>query len=57
MSGIVARTAMHGFVNVATKYILLMAELGVEKAMAENPAIESAVNLFCGELRHLPRWN
>lgn len=57
MSGIVARTAMHGVVNVAMQYVLQMAELGVEKAMTENPAIEAAVNLFCGEIRHLPRWN
>ena len=57
MPGIVARTAMHGFVNVATPYILQIADLGVEKAMIENPAIEVAVNIHEGELRHLPRWN
>ena len=57
MPGIVARTAMHGFVNVAAPYILQIAELGVEKAMTENPAIEKAVNTYHGEMRHLPRWN
>jgi alanine dehydrogenase len=57
MPGIVARTAMHGFVNVATPYILQIAEMGMEKAMAENPAIEMAVNTHQGEMRHLPRWN
>ncbi len=57
MPGIVARTAMHGFVNVATPYILKIADLGIEKAMADNPAIEVAVNIHQGELRHLPRWN
>jgi alanine dehydrogenase len=57
MPGIVARTAMHGFVNVASPYILQIAELGMEKAMAENPAIEKAVNTYHGEMRHLPRWN
>jgi hypothetical protein len=29
----------------------------MEKAMAENPAIELAVNTHQGEMRHLPRWN
>jgi alanine dehydrogenase len=57
MPGIVARTATHGFVNVATPYILQIANLGVEKAMAENPAIEVAINTYQGEIRHLSRWS
>ncbi len=57
MPGIVARTATHGFVNVATPYILQIADLGVEKAMAENPAIEAAINTYHGEIHHLSRWN
>ena len=57
MPGIVARTATHGFVNVATPYILQIANLGVEKAMVENPAIEVAINTYNGEIRHLTRWN
>jgi alanine dehydrogenase len=56
MPGIVARTATHGFVNVATPYILQIADLGVEKAMAESPAIEAAINTFQGETHHLSRW-
>jgi alanine dehydrogenase len=56
MPGIVARTATHGFVNVATPYILQIANLGAERAMKENPAIEAAVNTFQGELHHLSRW-
>ena len=56
MPGIVARTATHGYVNVATPYILQIANLGVEKAIAENPAIEVAVNTYQGEIRHLSRW-
>jgi alanine dehydrogenase len=56
MPGIVARTATHGFVNVATSYILQIADLGVEKAMAESPAIEAAINTFQGETHHLSRW-
>jgi alanine dehydrogenase len=57
MPGIVARTATHGFVNVATPYILQIADLGIEKAMTDNPAIEAAINTFQGEIRHLSRWN
>ena len=56
MPGIVARTATHGYVNVAVPYILQIANMGVERAMAENPAIEMAVNTCQGEVRHLSRW-
>lgn len=57
MPGIVARTATHGFVNVATPYALQVANLGIEAAMARNPAIEAAIQTHKGELRHLARWN
>jgi alanine dehydrogenase len=56
MPGIVARTATHGYVNVATPYILKIANLGIERAIAEDPAIEVAVNTYQGELRHLHSW-
>ncbi len=56
MPGIVARTATHSFVNVAMPYITKIADLGVEKAIEENPAIEAAVNTYKGEMRHLYRW-
>ncbi len=56
MPGIVARTATHAYVNVATPYIETIANLGAEKAIAENPAIEAAVNMHQGELRHLYSW-
>jgi alanine dehydrogenase len=55
MPGVVARTATHGFVNVAMPYLLQLANLGVEKAIAENAAIEAAVNMHQGEIRHLSR--
>ncbi len=48
MPGIVARTATHAYVNVATPYIEKIANLGAEKAIAENPAIEAAVNMHAG---------
>ncbi len=57
MPGIVARTATHGYVNVATPYMEKIANLGVEKAIATDPAIEAGLNTYQGELRHLFRWN
>jgi alanine dehydrogenase len=55
MPGVVARTATHGFVNAASAYILQIAQLGIEKAMAKNPAIDAAVNTIRGEIHHLAR--
>jgi alanine dehydrogenase len=56
MPGIVARTATHGYVNVATAYIEKIANLGVEKAIQDYPAIEAALNTYHGDLRHLFLW-
>ena len=53
MPGVVARTATHAFVNAAMPYILEIADLGVEAAMAQNPALEKGVNTYNGELVHL----
>ncbi len=55
MPGVVARTATHGFVNAAIGYILEIADLGVGQAISKTPAIESALNTYQGELRHLSR--
>jgi len=53
MPGVVARTATHAFVNAAMPYILQIADVGVEEAMRQNPAIEKAVNTHAGKLVHL----
>lgn len=53
MPGVVARTATHAFVNAAMPYIREIANLGVEQAMAKDPAIEKAINTHKGELVHL----
>ncbi|HXF85383.1 MAG TPA: alanine dehydrogenase [Anaerolineales bacterium] len=53
MPGVVARTATHAFVNAAIPYILEIANLGVEEAIAKNSAIEKAVNTHQGNLVHL----
>ncbi len=52
----VARTATHAFVNSAMPFIRDVANLGVEKALELDPAIEVAVNTHQGELRHIHRW-
>jgi alanine dehydrogenase len=51
--GVVARTATHAFENAAMPYILEIADEGIEAAMKNNAAIESAVNTHAGHLRHL----
>jgi len=51
--GAVARTATHAFVNAAMPYILEIANSGAEGAIAQNPAIEKAINTHQGELVHL----
>ncbi|HLO33196.1 MAG TPA: alanine dehydrogenase [Anaerolineales bacterium] len=53
MPGVVARTATHAFVNAALPYILQIANLGAHGAIAQNSAIEKAVNTHNGELVHL----
>ncbi len=53
--GVVARTATHAFVNAAMPFIMEMAEKGVETAIDENPAIETAVNTRGGKLSHMGR--
>lgn len=53
--GVVGRTATYAFINAAMGYILQMADEGVEKAIAESPAIAAAINTHSGELRNLVR--
>jgi alanine dehydrogenase len=55
--GVVARTAVHSFVNVAMPYILEIANLGVEKAIKQYPAIEAAINTYGGKIQHLSRFS
>jgi alanine dehydrogenase len=53
MPGVVARTATYAFVNEALPYILQIANLGPDGAIAQDPAIEKAVNTRNGKLVHL----
>lgn len=52
---VVARTCVHSYVNAVIPYVVEMAEKGVETAIAENPAIEAAVNTRDGKPLHLGR--
>jgi alanine dehydrogenase len=53
--GVVARTCTHSFVNAAMPFIMEIAQKGLDAAIAENSAIESAVNTRDGKLSHLGR--
>jgi alanine dehydrogenase len=53
MPGAVARTATYAFVNAAMPYIEKIANLGVDSAIAADPAIARAINTHNGELVHL----
>jgi alanine dehydrogenase len=55
ITGAVARTATHAFVNTAMGYILEIADKGVEGAIASNPDIAFGINTHAGELQHLSR--
>ncbi len=52
--GTVARTATHAFVNAAMSYVTQIAALGAD-ALLTDPSIETAVNTYQGETRHLSR--
>ncbi len=48
MPGAVGRTSTYALCNVTLPWVLKIAKLGLEKAMAELPAIASAVNIHRG---------
>lgn len=52
---VVARTCVHSYVNAAMPFVIEMAEKGVAAAIADNPAIEIAVNTRDGKLQHMGR--
>lgn len=53
MPSIVARTSTYAFLNAAFPFIQELANKGIEKAIAENRAIEHGIATHQGELRHL----
>ena len=52
---VVARTSTYAFLNAAFPYIMELANKGIDRAIAENSALERAVNTHRGELWHLSR--
>ena len=53
--GVAGRTATHAFVNAAMPFIIEVAQKGAREAIAQSPAIESAVNTLGGQMYHLSR--
>ncbi len=53
--GVVGRSATHAFMNVAIPYIEELANKGTEKAIADNPAIQAAINTHNGQIYNLSR--
>jgi alanine dehydrogenase len=52
---VVARTSTYAFLNAAFPYILEAATKGIDRAIAEDPAIERGTAIYRGELRHIVR--
>lgn len=53
MPSVVARTATHAFMNAAMPYIIKIADLGISKAIVEDPSLEKAINTHEGSQVHL----
>jgi alanine dehydrogenase len=53
MPSAVARTATYAFLNAALPFITELVTKGIDRAIAENPAIESGVSTYQGKVRHL----
>jgi alanine dehydrogenase len=50
---VVARTSTYAYTNAALPFILEIANMGVETAIAENSAIESGTSIYKGQLQHI----
>lgn len=53
---VIARTASHAYVNAAFPYINELANKGVERAIQDNAALETAINTHNGRLVHFSRF-
>jgi alanine dehydrogenase len=53
MPSVVARTSTYAFLNAALPFITELVTKGINRAIAENPAIESGVSTYQGKVRHL----
>lgn len=52
MPGAVPRTSTLALTNATLPYVRLLADLGVEAALRQNPALARGLNIFKGELCH-----
>jgi alanine dehydrogenase len=50
MPGAYPRTSTIALTNATLPYVKIIAELGIEKAVEQNPAIKSALNTYRGEI-------
>ena len=50
MTGVLGRTATHAMSNAIWPYITQIAEIGVEKALKDNPALHSGVYTTQGKI-------
>lgn len=50
MPSVVARTSTYAYLNAATPYILELVSKGIDRAIAENPAIQHGVGTYQGRV-------
>jgi alanine dehydrogenase len=52
MPGAVPRTSTYALTNATIKYVVKLADLGLEKAVADTPHIVSGINTYKGSVPH-----
>jgi alanine dehydrogenase len=53
MPSVVARTSTYAFLNAAMPFIIELVTKGIDRAIAENPAIAHGVSTYQGKVRHI----
>ena len=54
MPGVVARTSTYALTSATFKYASMLAELGVEEAIAKDPALFKGLNVYGGHVTYEP---
>ena len=54
MPGVVARTSTYALTNATFKYCSMLAEMGVEDAIAKDPALYKGLNVYDGYVTYEP---
>jgi alanine dehydrogenase len=54
MPGAVPRTSTYALTNVTLPYVLAIAEAGLERAIARDPALALGVNVYDGSITNEP---